>query len=158
MSKIDVQPRHKFKQYLIQAENYTTTSINRRNNTYFRDRYNPFNGQDFKDLLVLNHGVALFNLQYPITEVPSIKYKAYWVALNDFQGAQHSQKLGIGIPTSTTFGYTPVPVNNYGELYIGEFTNDAYRPTYSIYLTAANSTSNAANPITCDYIRLEPVF
>jgi len=158
MSKIDVQPKHKFKQYLIQAENYTTTSINRRNNTYFRDRYNPFSGQDFKDLLVLNHGVALFNLQYLITEVPSVKYKAYWVALNDFQGAQHSQKLGIGMPTSTTFGYTPVPVNNYGEVYIGEFTNDAYRPTYSIYLTAANSTSNAANPITCDYIRLEPVF
>jgi hypothetical protein len=66
--------------------------------------------------------------------------------------------LGIGIPTSTTFGYIPVPVNNYGELYIGEFTNDLYQPTYSIYLTAANSTSNAANPITCDYIRLEPVF
>jgi uncharacterized surface protein with fasciclin (FAS1) repeats len=158
MGKIDVQPKHKFRQYLIQAENYTTTSLDRRSNTYFRDRFNPMTGQDFRDLLVLNHGVALFNLQYSITEMPSVKYKAYWVALNDFQTATHTQKLGIGIPTSTTFGYTTVPLANYNEAYIGEFTNAAYRPVYSIYLTAANSTTNTANPITCDYIRLEPVL
>lgn len=156
MSSIDVQPSSKFKPYIIQAENYDGTSADRRNNTYFRDRYNVLTGQNFRDVLVLNHGLALFNIRYDITEVPSIKYKAYWVALNDFQTATFSQKLGIGTATSSTFGYTLVGLANYNEVYIGEFTMSGYQPVFSIYLTASTSTSSAANPLVCDYIRLEP--
>jgi len=156
MNKIDVQPASKFKPYIIEGENYLATSLNRRSNTYFRDRYNPLTSKNFTDVLVLNHGVALFNIQYQIEEVPSIKYKAYWVALNDFQTATFTQKLGVGFPTSTTFGYTNVVAGNFSEVYIGEFTMSGYQPTYNIYLTAANSTSNAANPLVCDYIKLVP--
>jgi uncharacterized surface protein with fasciclin (FAS1) repeats len=156
MNKLDVQPLHKFKTYLIQAENYSSTSHDRRNNTYFRDRSNTVTGQDFRDVLVLGHGVALFNIRYQISEMPKIKYKAYWVALNDFQTATFTQKLGIGTATSTTFGYTTVALNNYNEVYIGEFTNARYWPTYDIFLTAANSTTAAANPLVCDYIKLVP--
>lgn len=156
MNKLDVQPLHKFKTYLIEAENYTATSNDRRNNTYFRDRFNTTTGKDFRDVLVLNHGVALFNIRYRITEMPAVKYKAYWVALNDFQTATHTQKLGIGTATSTTFGYTTVPLSNFSEVYIGEFTNPRYWPTYDIFLTAANSTTNAVNPLVCDYIKLVP--
>lgn len=156
MSKLDVQPLHKFKTYLIEAENYSGTSHDRRNNTYFRDRFNTVTGKDFRDVLVLNHGVALFNIRYQITEMPALKYKAYWVALNDFQTATHTQKLGIGTATSTTFGYTTVPVSTFGEVYIGEFTNPRYWPAYDIFLTAANSTTNAVNPLVCDYIKLVP--
>lgn len=156
LNKADVQPASKFKPYLIEAENYNATSNNRRGNTYFRDRYNSLTGKDYKDVLVFNHGVALFNIRYDITEVPSIKYKAYWVAVNDFQTAAFTQKLGIGTATSTTFGYTSVAVNNPNEVYIGEFIMTQYRPVFNIYLTAANSTTAAVNPLVCDYIKLVP--
>jgi uncharacterized surface protein with fasciclin (FAS1) repeats len=156
MNKMDVQPASKFKTITIEAERYNGSSVDRRSNTYFRDRYNAITGLDFRDVLVLNHGVALFNLRYDIPEVPSIKYKAYWVAVNDFQTATHTQKLGIGTATSTTFNYTTVPLNSFAEAYIGEFTVSKYAPVFNIYLTAANSTSNAVNPIVCDYIKLVP--
>ncbi len=156
MSKMNVQPASMFKSITIEAENYNASSVNRRSNTFFRDRFNPLTGLDFRDVLVLNHGVALFNLRYDIPEVPSIKYKAYWVAVNDFQAATHTQKLGIGTATSTTFNYTTVPLNSYAEAYIGEFTVSKYAPVFNIYLTAANSTSNAVNPLVCDYIKLVP--
>lgn len=156
MNKLDVQPASKFKTITVEAERYNASSINRNSNTYFRDRFNSITGFDFRDVLVLNHGVALFNLRYDIPEVPSIKYKAYWVAVNDFQTATHTQKLGIGTATSTTFNYTTVPLNSYAEAYIGEFTVSKYAPVFNIYLTAANSTSNAVNPLVCDYIKLVP--
>jgi len=156
MSKIDVQATSKFKPIIIEGENYNATSHDRRNNTYFRDRFNPLTGQDFRDVLVFNHGVALFNIRYDIKEVPSIKYKAYWVAVNDFQTTTHTQKLAIGSTGATTFPYTTVPVNSFSEAYIGEFTMPGYRPVYNIYLVAANSTTAAANAIVCDYIKLVP--
>jgi hypothetical protein len=156
MNKLDVKPLDKFKTYLIQAENYTSTSVNRRSNTYFRDRFNTVTGKDFTDVLVLGHGVALFNIRYQIAEMPAVKYKAYWVALNDFQTVTFTQKLGIGSATSTTFGYTTVAVNDFNEVYIGEFINTRYWPKYDIYLTAANSTTQAANSLVCDYIKLVP--
>ncbi len=156
LNKADVQPASKFKPYLIEAETYNATSHDRRGNTYFRDRFNTVTGKDFKDVLVFNHGVALFNIRYDITEVPSIKYKAYWVAVNDFQTTTYTQKLGIGTAASTTFAYTTVAVNNPNEVYIGEFTMTQYQPVYNIYLVAANTTVAATNPIVCDYIKLVP--
>ncbi len=156
MNKMNVQPVSKFKPYIIQAEQYTSTSHDRRSNTYFRERFSTATQSDFTDVLVENHGVSLFNIRYNITEVPSIKYKAYWVAVNDFQTATFSQKLGIGTATSTTFGYTLVDLLNYNEVYIGEFTMAKYEPVFPIYLTAANSTTRAVNPLVCDYIKLVP--
>ena len=88
--------------------------------------------------------------------MPALKYKAYWVAFNDFQTATFTQKLGIGVASSTVFAYTTVQVSNLNEIYIGEFTNARYRPKYDIYLVAANSTTQAVNPLVCDYIKLVP--
>lgn len=156
MNKMNVQPASKFKPYLIEGERYSATSHDRRNNTYFRERFNTVTQKNFTDVLVLNHGVSLFNIRYDIPEVPSIKYKAYWVAVNDFQTATFMQKLGIGTATSTTFGYTAVTSRNFNEVYIGEFTMAKYAPVYPIYLTGANSTAQAVNPIVCDYIKLVP--
>ena len=156
MNKMDVQPASKFKTYLIEAEQYSATSHDRRGNTYFRERFSTVTQTDFTDVLVENHGVSLFNIRYDLPEVPSIKYKAYWVAVNDFQTATFSQKLGIGTATSTTFGYTAVVAQNYNEVYIGEFTMAKYEPVFPIYLTAANSTARAVNPLVCDYIKLVP--
>ncbi len=156
MNRINVQPASKLKTIRIEGENYNSTSHDRRGNTYFRDRFNAITGMDFRDMLVLNHGVALFNVRYQVQEVPSIKYKAYWVAVNDFQTATYSQRLAPGIATATTFPYTVVALNNFNEVYLGEFTMAQYQPVYNFYLVAANSTTQAVNPLVCDYIKLVP--
>jgi hypothetical protein len=158
MNKIDIPPAVKFKPWLIEAENYTATSNDRRGNTYFRDRFNTITGKDFRDVLVLGHGVAQFNIRYELKEVPSIKYKAYWVAVNDFQTATFQQKLSIGTATAATLPYITVNLNDFNEIYLGEFTMTKFEPLLNVYLTAANSTTAAANPLVCDYIKLVPSF
>lgn len=164
MTKLDVLPKHKFKNIIIQAENYISSSHDRRGNTSFRDRFNPLTGKMFRDVLVYNHGVALFHLRYRLRDIPSIKYKVYWVALHDNVNnitASISQKLALGTPgtaTSTTFGFTTVAPNIYTEQLIGEFTFTDFKPLYDVFLTAANSTTATANFLTCDYIRFEPVL
>lgn len=161
MNKLDVLPRHKFQQVVIEAENYSIQSPSKRSNTYFRDRFNPLTGKDFRDVLVYNHGTALLNMAYRVTNMPTMKFKAYWVALHDNLNnatTSFTQKLGVGIPTSTVLPYITVTVNNYAEVPLGEFTLTQFSTSMYFYLTAANSTSAPANNIVCDYIRLEPVF
>jgi hypothetical protein len=158
MNKLDIPPVDKFQPIVIQAENYTSTSNDRRGNTYFRDRLNTVSGNKFTDVLVLGHGVALFNIKYQISEMPKVKYTAYWVAYNDFQTANFNQKLGIGEATSAILPYVAVTVRDLNEVKLGEFTNDRYWPTFNVYLTAANSTTAAVNPLVCDYIKLVPSF
>ncbi|AXY75951.1 fasciclin domain-containing protein [Paraflavitalea soli] len=161
MNKIAVRPIDKYPPLVIQAENYNTVSNDRRGNTYFREKYNPVTGYDFRDVLVYNHGVALFNLGYRLSGMPSIKYKAYWVAVHDnINGstATFTQKLGIGTATSTLLPYVTVNLNNYNEVYLGEFPLTVYNPTLMIYLTAFNGTAAIANTLVCDYIRLVPVL
>jgi hypothetical protein len=160
MKKVSVQPKEKLKQFIIQAENYRKTSVDKRGNTYFRDRYNPLTGLDFKDILVYGHGVATFNINYRIFNVYSMKYKVYWVALNDFNftSPYFSQKLSIGDSTFANFNYTQVSPNVYSEVYLGEYTNPGYLDFLDLWLVAANNTTAATDPIVCDYIRLEPEF
>ena len=163
MNKVAVQPKHKIQPIIIEAENYRTTSHDRRGNTFFRDRYDTARQRPFRDVNVFNHGVALFNINYRVNNVfGGVKYKAYWVALNDFQTAAFSQKLAFDNPTANTFtlqnanGYTVVNPNVYSEVYLGETTLATYRSALDIYLTAANSGTAAVNPLVCDYIRLVP--
>jgi uncharacterized surface protein with fasciclin (FAS1) repeats len=151
MNKMDVQPASKMKTILIEGENYTSTSHDRRGNTYFRERFNTLVGKDFRDVLVLGHGVSAFNIRYELKEVPSIKYKAYWMAYNDFQTATYTQRLAIGTTASATFALTNVVALNFNEIYLGEFTMAQYAPLYNLYLIA-----NGTNPIVCDYIKLVP--
>lgn len=158
MSRVNVAPKEKFKSIIIQAENYRFQSADKAGVTYFRDRFNPLSKNDFKDVLVYNHGVALFNINYRVTNINSTKYRAYWVAVNDFQSATFTQRLGIGSPTATALPYTNVLANNFGEVLLGEFTLNNYTPFLDLFLTAANSTTAAVNPLVCDYIRLEPVI
>jgi uncharacterized surface protein with fasciclin (FAS1) repeats len=165
MDKVDVQPKHKIQPVTIQAENYRATSHDRRGNTYFRDRFNPVTNAYFRDVNVFNHGVALFNINYRLNNVfGGVKYKAYWVALNDFQTANFSQKLAFGTPTANTFtlqnanGYTVVAPNVFDEVYLGETTLATYHSVLDVFLTAANSGTAAVSPLVCDYIRLEPQF
>lgn len=160
MRKVQVLPKDKFKQIVIQGENYNFSRADKRNNTYFRNKFNPVTNQDFTDVLVFGHGIAQFYLGYRLRNIPSIKYKAYWVALHDNinnNTGTYKQLLGIGTPTATTLPYITVQPNNYNEVYLGEFTLPAFRPVLDIHLTADNSTNSDASKITVDYIRLEPV-
>ncbi len=156
MSTLPVAPVLRFTTRVIEAEKYAASSTDRRSVTYFRDRYNDLSKKFFTDVLVLNHGVAMFNLRYDQAEIPAIKYKAYWVAVNDFQTATFTQKLGVGSPDALLLPYVNVAANVKGEIYLGEFSLTRYSPVLSFYLTAANSTANAANPLVCDYIKLVP--
>jgi uncharacterized surface protein with fasciclin (FAS1) repeats len=161
MSKLDVLPQHKFQPYLIQGENYDFSRVDRRNNTYFRDKFNTITGKDFRDVLVYNHGVAQFYLGYRLANVPSMKYRATWVALHDNINAYTGtfrQLLGIGTSTATLLPYTTVTANNYNEVILGEFTLTTFRPILDVYLTADNTTTANTNIVTADYIRIEPVL
>jgi uncharacterized surface protein with fasciclin (FAS1) repeats len=151
MDKMNVLPSSKIATIRIEGENYTASSHDRRGNTYFRDRLNTITGLDFRDVFVTGHGVTAFNLRYQLQEIPSVKYKAYWVAYNDVPSLTLSQRLVIGSTASTTFPLTSVPANSFNEQYIGEFTMTKYEPLYNIYLVA-----NGTNPILCDYIKLVP--
>lgn len=161
MKKLPVLPKHKFKQYVIQGENYDFSRADRRNVTYLRDKVNPATGAEFTDVLVFNHDIAEFYLGYRLRNVPSMKYKAYWVALHDNINSNTGtfrQKVGIGGYTSTLLPYITVQPNTYSEVYLGEFTLTSFRSVLDVFLTADNSTNDDANKITVDYIRLEPVL
>jgi hypothetical protein len=161
MSKLSVRPKDKFQQYIIQGESYNFASADRSGNTWFRDKINPLTGQQFRDVIVYQHGLALFNLGYRLTNVPALKYRAYWVALNDnINGVTGTfrQKLGIGDPASSALPYITVSPNDYKEIFIGEFTMANFSPVLNVYLTADNTTNNSTNLLTLDYVRLEPVL
>jgi uncharacterized surface protein with fasciclin (FAS1) repeats len=156
MNKAEVQPKHKLLPIIIQGENYRATSADRRGNTYFRDRYNDTTKTDFRDVLVFGHGVSQFNINYRVLNVYSVKYKAYWVAFNDFQTANFQQKLAIGTPTDTRLNYVTVTPRIFTEKEIGTFEIPEFLNFLDLYLVAANSTTAAVNPLVCDYIKLVP--
>ncbi|WP_207495863.1 fasciclin domain-containing protein [Aridibaculum aurantiacum] len=161
MSSLPVTPKGKFKDIIVQGESYSFSSANRAGNTYFRDKMNPVTGRQFRDVLVYQHGLALFNLGYNVRNVPSLKYKAYWVALNDnINGITgvFKQKIGIGTATSTILPYVNVNPNVYDEVYLGEFTLTSFQPLLQVFLTADNSTNASLNLIVLDYVRFEPVL
>ena len=112
-------------------------------------------------MLVFNHGVSEFYLGYRLPNIPSLKYKAYWVALNDnvnnYTGT-FTQRLGIGAFNSTRLPYTTISPNNYSEVLLGEFTLSTYYPVLEVFLTGAANTTNNTSMVTADYIRLEPVL
>ncbi len=158
MNDLPVMPATKYVSIKIEAEDYISTSHDRRNNTRFRDRINELTGLPYQDVFVSGHGVALYHKRYMLSDMPSMKYRAYWVAVNDFQTANFSQKVGIGLPNSNLLPFVVVTPRNFEEVLLGEFTLPTFSSNLNVYLTGANSTAAAANPLVCDYIRLEPVF
>jgi uncharacterized surface protein with fasciclin (FAS1) repeats len=147
MNKVDVQPKHKLLPIIIQGENYRITSVDRRGNTYFRDRYDTLRKVDFRDVLVFGHGVSQFNINYRISNVYSVKYKIYWMAFNDFQTASFQQKLAIGTPGDTRLNYVTVQPREYRAMEIGTWDNPEFQTFQDFYLVAANSTTAAVNPL-----------
>ncbi|HEX6431112.1 MAG TPA: fasciclin domain-containing protein [Niastella sp.] len=161
MRKLPVLPKHKFQPIIIQGEDYTSAKLSRPANTYIRERFNQITGKDFRDVLVFGHGTVEYYLGYELRNVPSLKYRAYWVALHDNINSNTGtfrQKLGIEFPLAPDIPYITVLLNNYKEVDLGVFTVTSFKPLLNIYLTADNNTNSDLNKITVDYIRLEPVF
>ncbi|MCH5717988.1 fasciclin domain-containing protein [Niabella hibiscisoli] len=161
MNKLEVPFRNKFRDIIVEAENYTSASANRLSNTYIREKRDSATGGTFKDVLVYNHGLAQFNLRYRLTEVPAVKYRVYWMALNDNinnMTAPFTQKIGVDSFNSPLPAYVTVPLNTYAEQLAGEFTLTNFRPGFNLFLTAANNATANTSAIVCNYIRLQPVF
>ncbi|KJD31572.1 hypothetical protein PK35_14310 [Tamlana nanhaiensis] len=135
-------------------------------NTYYRDK-EDLDGVPFNDIMVQNHGVNLFSIFYNARDMYSTTYQVYWRAVNDIQSNTFEQRVQFGgtfdeegtiIDPIATLDYTEVPVNMYDEIYVGEFTLEEAGNLDLISLIAANSSSNGANTLTLDYLKLVPVI
>lgn len=161
MNKVDVPTANKFLQVTVEGENPTGFLIDRRSNTNYRVRQNPVTLQNYTDILVSGHGVTAFYSFYRLNETPSIRYKVYAQAINDFQTTALTQSI-VGKYLTPPSTYTTlatlshaVPLYTaagaYNEIYLGDIVMTKFG-TLEIQLTAATT-----NPITLDYLRLVPV-
>lgn len=176
---ISFDVKEKIPSVVVQGENYlgffdaAGTSVTPRQNNvsaiFIRSRVNPNNGQPFTDMFAYNHGISQLNAQYRVSNLPSVKYKVYWVAVNDtliydrtnrVDPLTFNQRLAMGtrganfLPTTPAAGMAVTP-NNYNEVYLGDYIQSSYG-TLDMFLTAANSTSNTQNRLNLDYIKLVP--
>ena len=177
ISALNFDVKDKVPAIVVQGENYrgffdaaSAAVTPRQNNVsavFVRSRVNPVNGAPFTDLFVYNHGISALGVQYRVLNMPSVKYKVYWVAVNDtlivdranaVVPAVFTQRLAMGalganfLPNAT--GQTVNPLS-YSETYIGDWVQSSYG-TLNMYLTAAASTAAASNKLNIDYIRLVP--
>lgn len=161
---------------VVQGENYrgffdvngnpVTPRQNNVSAIFIRSRATPA-GTPFTDMFAYNHGITALSAQYRILNLPSLKYKVYWVAPNDtlyvngaIAPAVFNQRLAMGalgtnfLPNATG---QAVAVNNYNEVYIGDWTQLSYG-TLNMFLTAAASATGQPGGIrlNVDYIKLVP--
>ena len=175
ISDINVDVKQKFPALVVQGENYLgffdasgNVVTPRQNNVsaiFHRARINRVTGQPFTDIFVYNHGISNINAQYQIANLASVKYKVYWVAVNDtlmvnltaapFLPPNFSQRLAMGargtnfLPLTPATGLVVTPYN-FNEVLVGDYTHPAYGPL-NMFLTA-----NGTTPLTLDYIKLVP--
>lgn len=148
---------------------------------HYRDRFNPETGLNFKDIFVQAFPSGNY-ISYLSNNIYTMKYKVYWVALNDYTARTDNdnnsygsltpfkQKLVMDTITSATFAYMDVETNKYEEIYIGDYVNDKYEykipylsssrnqltpATTKMFLVANTSSSNN---LSLDYLKFVPVF
>lgn len=176
---INFDVKEKIPQVVVQGESYRgffdgsgnpiTPRQNNVSAVFTRHREKSANGEAFTDIFVYNHGISALSAEYKTSNLPSVKYKVYWVAVNDtliydrtnrVDPVTFNQRLAMGaratnyLPTTPAAGQAVTP-NNYNEVYIGDYTHAAYGPL-SMFLTAAASTNSAQNRLNLDYIKLVP--
>lgn len=160
-SKSNVTVQSRLQPIVVQGENYQSQLQNVASTAIaIREKLNPITGQTFRDLSIIAHGVTGFWVRYRVPEVPNMKYKVYWVALNDQTRNYRTnalpivvnQRLAMGSLTSTTFANTAVPNDTYTEVLLGEYTTTSFG-TLDMYLIA-----NGTNSMALDYIKLVPVI
>lgn len=189
LDKITVNLADKFKSIVVEGENWaglrvvpTTTSYNNLSATdklnfmgrsvlpanltttiaAIKDMKDPVNGRVFQQMKVVGHGVSGFYLRYAVANLPVMKYKVYWVAVNDLYNSNTataetatfaiSQRLVMGTATNTSFPFVALTAKNYSEVLLGEYTPSKFGKL-DMFLTA-----NTTGALVLDYIRLEPVL
>lgn len=177
LSGINFDVKDKIPTVIVQGENYRAffdangNAVSpRQNNTsavFVRSRVNPTNGQPFTDMFTYNHGISALSAQYQVNRLPSVKYKVYWVAVNDtlyvngrINPVTFNQRLAMGVRGTNYLPSTPatgmaVTPNNYNEVYLGDYTQQAYG-TLNMFLTANATTGTGTNSLNADYIKLVP--
>jgi Fasciclin domain len=161
MNKFDVKASDKIQPMVVQGEDFNGLMQGVSSRVLVvRDKYNPLTKSNFKDLSIIAHAVANYWVKYTIPQVPALKYKVYWVALNDNTRNYSTnalpiavnQKLAMGSLTSTSFAYLAVTNNNFNEVLLGEYTTTTFG-NLDIYLVA-----NGTNSMALDYIKIVPAF
>jgi hypothetical protein len=166
VSNMNVELRHRLVPTRIEGENPRQfIPGDRRGNTYYRNKRDP-QGILFNDLMVQNHGVSLFEVGYQTPLLYSTTYRVFWRAINDIQTNVFQQRLRVGgvrnaaglvVNTIITFPYINVNVNDYSEVYIGDFTLTS-TSNIPLALIGAAVTTNGNNTVTLDYLRLVPTI
>jgi uncharacterized surface protein with fasciclin (FAS1) repeats len=159
MSQMNFKLVDKFPPIIIEGENPVEFAADRNANTFYRQRVNPNTGKVFKDIYLQNYNFANFWIRYFIRNMPSMRWNAYWVAVNDVQTTPlWQQRLGID-NTTTTLPAVTVQYQNYNEVSLGQFTVTGLRNLnlFVIGPTTA-ATSGGTNSISLDYIKLVPAF
>nr|WP_315151784.1 fasciclin domain-containing protein [uncultured Flavobacterium sp.] len=170
MKKVDVKLDKRLVTTKIEGEN-NTGYWGVRSRILYRDKREPLSqlltsGQLYNDIMVELPALAKFTLFYGAQDMYSTTYKVYWRAINDRTANLFEQQLGIGgkinqnatgFPVESITKLFPiviVPLNNYGEVEIGQFT----------YGTAGNSGlisliggTKATSALTLDYLKFVPV-
>jgi len=165
MNNINYDLTTKIKPIIIQGENF----YDRMDPTISYSiitRRDPVTRFTFSEFYMANYGIASYWIRYPRV-LNSVKYKVYWVAMNDVQTGNFPMKIAFRShldtipqpPSSVTydfqFPYTTVTPNNYNEVYLGEYTQNMYG-LMDIFLVGNNTTTNGSNTIILDYIKLVP--
>jgi len=177
INDINFDVKDKIPTVIVQGENYrafydasgnpVTPRQNNVSAVFVRYRVNPNNGQQFTDMFVYGHGISGLNALYTAYKLPSIKYKVYWVAVDDtlrlngnINPVTFTQKLAMGargtnlLPTIAPLTNNITPLN-YNEVYLGDYVMPAYGDL-NMFLTANASTGNGTNSLNLDYIKLVP--
>jgi hypothetical protein len=177
ISGINFNVKEKIPTVIVQGENYRgfydangVAVIPRQNNVsavFVRYRANPNNGQQFTDMFVYGHGISGLNALYTAPKLSSLKYKVYWVAVNDtlrlngnVNPVTFTQKLAMGVrgtnllPTIAPLTNNVTPLN-YNEVYLGDYVMPLWG-NLSMFLTANASTGSGTNSLNLDYIKLVP--
>jgi uncharacterized surface protein with fasciclin (FAS1) repeats len=161
MSQVNFTLAHKFPPIIIQGENPSGFASDRTAQLLFRNRKNPVTGENFKDILMQNYSFASYWVRYLSRNMNSMRYNAFWVAVNDVQTTPlWTQRLGVdSVTTAGNFPYITVANQNYNEVSLGQFTVPRYKDL-NLFLIGANSSSSSGGgvSVSLDYIKLVPAF
>lgn len=169
MKKVEVKLVNRLVTTIIQGQDNTGFYNGSRNKILYRDKKDPIGNFLYYDIMVQKPGVALFTLSYETKDLYSTTYKVSWRAINDMQAVAFKQSLYLygksqkindittGVDFIKSFKDIEVPLNEYKEVEIGEFTLNQARDLDFIMLQAANSTSDFVNSLSLHYLKFVPV-
>lgn len=170
MKKVDVPMAKRLVPIVIEGESFDLRyNMNNSIASITRDFFLP-STENINDVFVLNPGFASPRLVYQnrLKDLYSTKYQVQWRAINN-KTTVFSQTIVIGgtyILSGTTYtldkplktlAYTPVPINDFNEVLVGDFTPLQSGNILNLTLLGANSATNGVNSLTIDYLKIVPV-